>query len=303
MCYLNLIASDLSFHNSIKYTFERGDGLARSWIDHVICSQISPLLVSDVHASHSACNLSDHSPLYFKLNINCAFAPTLSSSSSSASRHINWSEVTPSHIECYQARVAESLSDLPHEILSCTDTSSSVHHNMLDSYAEHFISTLLDCAFPCYTRSSRKVVGWNDTTKAFKKDANFWHRVWEEAGCPKAGVLFNIKKGAKRRFKYEVRRIKRRRQQLLRDKLAFSFARKRKDKLWSDIKRLNRSGDSLLAPVVDGSSGGRNITSTFASKFTSLLNKHSTSSRSSLLASVQSSITVSQLTTVDFSVE
>ena len=204
-----------------------------------------------------------------------------------------------------KARVAESLSDLPHEILSCTDTSCSVHHKMLDTYAEHFISTLLYCAlqcFPCCTRSSRKVVGWNDTTNAFKKDANFWHRFWEEAGCPKAGVLFNIKRCVKRRFKYEVRRIKRRRQQLLRDKLAFSFARKRKDKFWSDIKRLNRSGDSLLAPVVDGS-GGRNIASTFASKFTSLLNKHSMSSRSSLLASVQSSITVSQLSTVDFSVD
>ena len=37
ICDLNLIASDLSFHHSIKYTFERGDGLARSWIDHVIC--------------------------------------------------------------------------------------------------------------------------------------------------------------------------------------------------------------------------------------------------------------------------
>ena len=48
---------------------------------------------------------------------------------------------------------------------------------------------------------------------------------------------------------------------------------------------------------------GYSTTSTFASKFTSPLNKHSTSSRSSLLASVQSSITVSQLSTVDFSVD
>ena len=165
-------------------------------------------------------------------------------------------------ISTAQNLMGKALSDLPHEILSCTDTRCLTH--MLNT-SIYFISTLLDCAFhcfPCYTRSSRKVVGWNDTANAFKKDANFWRRVWEEAGCPKAGVLFNIKRCAKRRFKYEVRRIKRRRQQLLQNKLAFSFARKRKDKFWSDIKRLNRSGDSLLAPVVDGSSGGRNIAST-----------------------------------------
>ena len=88
----------------------------------------------------------------------------------------------------------------------------SVHLKILDSYAEHFISTQPDCAFhhfPCYTRSSRKVVGWNDTTNSFKKDANFWHRVWEEAGCPKAGTLFNIKRCAKRSLsmRYVVLRV------------------------------------------------------------------------------------------------
>ena len=113
MCELNLTATDLSYRNSINFTFERGDGLARSWIDHVICSQTSPLLVSDVRAVHSACNLSDHSPLCFQLNFRCAPAPIMSSSPSSDTRHIIWSKITPSHIICYQARVAESLSDLP----------------------------------------------------------------------------------------------------------------------------------------------------------------------------------------------
>ena len=46
----------------------------------------------------------------------------------------------------------------------------------------------------------RSVVGWNDGTQTLKADANFWYRVWSEAGCPCSGVLFEIKKKAKRRF-------------------------------------------------------------------------------------------------------
>ena len=38
MSEMSLHACDLSFHSSVKFTFERGDGLARSWIDHILCS-------------------------------------------------------------------------------------------------------------------------------------------------------------------------------------------------------------------------------------------------------------------------
>ena len=37
MSELDLCACDLSFCNSIHYTYERDDGLVRSWIDHVVC--------------------------------------------------------------------------------------------------------------------------------------------------------------------------------------------------------------------------------------------------------------------------
>ena len=43
----------------------------------------------------------------------------------------------------------------------------------------------------------------------FQHDANFWHRVLIEAGWPSAGLLFNIKMNAKKKFKYQVKRLKR----------------------------------------------------------------------------------------------
>lgn len=51
-----------------------------------------------------------------------------------------------------------------------------------------------------------------------------WYDVWKEAGYPTSGVMFQIKKHAKRRFKYEV--LKRRHQHLLWSKFAGNFLTK-----------------------------------------------------------------------------
>ena len=83
--------------------------------------------------------------------------------------------------------------------------------------------------------------------------------MWTEAGCPSAGGLSTIKRHAKKRYKYEVRRLKRTRLFTLRTRVARSFAMKRKDNFWSDIRRLNSSGPSSASPVVDGICGNSNI--------------------------------------------
>ena len=94
--------------------------------------------------------------------------------------------------------------------------------------------------------------------------------MWEEVGCPSSGVLFNIKRSAKSRYKYAVRRLKRRLQNN-------SFARKR---FWSDVSRLNNSSGSncvlfwTVSVVVE-----INIANMLVSKFGGFLNKHSSSSQ------------------------
>ena len=60
MSELDLVSCDRNFRGSVMFTYERDDGLCRSWIDHVLCSRSCSTLVSDVFASHSGSNLSDH---------------------------------------------------------------------------------------------------------------------------------------------------------------------------------------------------------------------------------------------------
>ena len=56
------------------------------------------------------------------------------------------------------------------------------------------------------------IIGWNDAAKVLRDKANFWYRVWLEAGSPSAGVLAVVKKKSKSHYKYEVRQLKRKRE-------------------------------------------------------------------------------------------
>ena len=102
-----------------------------------------------------------------------------------------------------------------------------------------------------------------------------------------------------KRYKFEVRRIKRRRQYLIRDRLAHSFIKRKKDSFWLDVKSIK---SPRFSPVVDGANGDTNIANAFSSKFSAVLNKHSTSSSQTIpSATIQSSLTESHLSAITVS--
>ena len=62
-----------------------------------------------------------------------------------------------------------------------------------------------------------------------------------------------------------------------------------------------KKSSSSFAPVVDETAGSSEIANVFASKLECILNVHSSSSHSSLQSSIQSAVTVSDVSGVDFS--
>ena len=163
--------------------------------------------------------------------------------------------------------------------MACLSVDCSDHLNYLDEYAHHLVTTLVSCANYCIpsrsTSNTRKLVDWKDGIQLLKQAANFRYKVWKEAGYPTSGVLFQIKKHTKSRFKYEVRRRKRRHRHLVRSKLASTFSNKRSNIFWSVVHSLNKSrSKNNRVPIVDSVSGESDIANLFASKLAKFSTKH-----------------------------
>ena len=58
-----LYATDLDYKHQIVHTYERDDGLVRSWPDHIMTLQQHTKLIDNITCIHSASNFSDHLPL------------------------------------------------------------------------------------------------------------------------------------------------------------------------------------------------------------------------------------------------
>jgi len=86
-------------------------------------------------------------------------------------------------------------------------------------------------------RKVRRVPGWNDKAKSFRKKAIFWDRIWKECGCPSSGVLSILKKSTKSRYKYEVRCLKRQADHIRCEKLAGAWCNSSNNDFWNLVRQ------------------------------------------------------------------
>ena len=56
--------------------------------------------------------------------------------------------------------------------------------------------------------------------RPFKDKSILWNKIWREAGCPSVGVLSQLRKRAKSRYKYAVRRLIRNQDLMRRKRMA-----------------------------------------------------------------------------------
>ena len=73
-----------------------------------------------------------------------------------------------------------------------------------------------------------------------------------DAGSPSAGVLFQLKKCAHRRYKYAVRQVRRKEEYLKQTRLAKALLNDPNRNFWSEVHRFVGHHKSVPAPVVDG---------------------------------------------------
>ena len=222
-----------------------------------------------------------------------------------SSPSVNWFKVNQHHISSYCNHLSSSIPEFPNDILNCCDPDCTVHHVDLDSYCVQLINCIESSAVLCLPTQGHclryaPLSGWNRSAHTLKQSAQFWHKVWSDCGCPTSGVLFQIKKNSKRRFKYEVRRLCRRRNYIQRENLATAISYSNPQEFWKQVKKLSKpsSGAMSSSSIIDGCNNDIEISNIFASKLESLLNSVPDTSRTNLQHQVKESITPSALSSV-----
>ncbi len=157
------------------------------------------------------------------------------------------------------SRVAYLSPLLSDEVVDCVDPNCSKHQHLINNLATKLVECLLLSAentipMSGERRAQRPLAGWNEFVRPLKEQSDLWYRIWKEAGYPSSGVLFQIKKRAKRRYKYKVRRIQRRQEYLMRKRMAEALLADHTSEFWSEVRRTCGSKRAASVQVIDGCS-------------------------------------------------
>ena len=276
---------DLYYRNNIIFTYERDDGLVRSWPDHVLTLAHHSSVISNVKSIHSGTNLSDHSPLAFDIKFDSNLDHTSPVTSISAGSsflsgrppEIDWEKITAADVECFHQMLADGLPSVSPDVLDCVAIECSSHRADIDLYCSQLLALISSCATSCLPSKINRfkaVPGWNDHVRQYKESSVFWNKLWVEAGCPKSGILFDLRKKTRSSYKYSVRRVKRQRRHIVRKKIGTALTSKDNITFWKEVKKVkSRTRNHVsLSSSVDGFSDDHEISSNFRDKLSHILN-------------------------------
>ena len=92
--------------------------------------------------------------------------------------------------------LADGLPSVSPDVLDCVAIECSSHRSDIDLYCSQLLALFSSCATSCLpSKISRfkAVPGWNDHVRHYKESSVFWNKLWVEAGCPKSGILFDLR--------------------------------------------------------------------------------------------------------------
>ena len=226
-------------------------------------------------------NFSDHLPPSFFLNVtfppHCSPVSVTPESSAQDSKtpSVSWSKITPGQSDHYRQCVACNLPQIPSELLTCCAPHCVSHTDMLDQLWSSFLASLQQASAQCLPHVRKRktcVPDWNVSANKLKQSARFLYRVWLDCGCLSTGVVHQIKRRAKNRYKYVVRRLRCRQLYITHRRIGSVLSDARHRDFWKEVCLLRRNtcGTHCNHSSIDGLSSNDDIASAFASNYSTV---------------------------------
>jgi len=154
-------------------------------------------------------NLSDHIPVVVHIDVNICSSHV---EERVFSKKISWKKAKYTDILSYKCLLSDLLNNIyvPVNAMNCTNMFCKDHQCDIDRYYSAIISSCIDSASRCIpTTSKPKLAGWNDHVKPFKDQSIFWHRLWIDNGKPRSGIIADIRRRTRSKYKQAVKLVKR----------------------------------------------------------------------------------------------
>ena len=260
---------------TVDYTYHDPNADCFSCIDHFSVSRSLSNSVQKVFKCDEPLNPSYHLPLNMDMNIQF-YRSHDDEFIKQSHLPISWPKVSDIDIAYYQNRQRLYLNDMRRfDVVDCNDVScnNNDHKQQIDMWCRGLINCCLesDCNFP-RVKSQKKAVrpNWKCDVKPYREDCLFWHKLWQDAGCPAAGVLYDIKKHTKKQYMYANRRNKRKMDILRKEKMAEAIANNCDRDFFDEIKRYE---PKIYTDVsIDDCNNPKDIAEQFAKKYKMLYN-------------------------------
>ena len=232
-----------------------------STIDHFFwdCHLTDKVLDSGV--LHHPSNLSDHSPIYCKIDtgkIECdpvtkKVQPPPKPSWKKSSNHEKENFVQGLNSLLSEVKVDEGI--IHCQNVHCKDQAHiKATDDLIIAVLESVDKAAAESLHKVNNKSQEKKSpkpGWSESVKPFQEKAYFWHQVWQSAGRPMNTQLHNIMKKTRNIYHYEVRKCKKAENVVRRNRLLDACLNGNGD-IFKEIKSLRKS-----SPVVASSMDGR----------------------------------------------
>ena len=276
---LDLNGSWQTFHADFSHVTEINDSTYTSLIDHFFWDDSFANRVLDAGVLHVPENMSDHSPIYCKLDVKIGVGKSDTEERKPGKFIPSWQKANESQKASYCLDLQERLERLiiPTHCMDCRDVhcNEPSHIKDLDDVMTEILQAIEESAMKelSINRGNAKKKGrlpnWKEDVDPVKDIAHFWHAVWKSAGKPINCQLHHIMKRTRNKYHLVIRKKKRLLERLKNDKMLISCLNKDTD-IFKEIRK-QRNCVQACTTTIDGRS--TDIPEYLAEKYGKLYNQ------------------------------
>ena len=201
LTFNDFVSADLLQKQSVQYTYFCHANKTYTWIDHILCERreidniTSCSIISEEHG-----NNSDHLPIRLQFSIPISESGKLQANYQEYKVPPNWSNAK--HVALYSSLVTSKLSEIP---LICTNglCADELKYE-LDQRLEQINSILITATKEsgCIpSKVLRPKTYWCPELSYLRDKKRMWWTIWVSCERPRTGIIFNILKDLKKKFR------------------------------------------------------------------------------------------------------